>query len=183
MRAADLAAKMIADMERGAPPYWLTFSGQPGTGKTMLAQQIHARAGMLADAATANHPPQYGTYDERRRRPGVRWLAATSFARLYLDDGQYDLPEYLGVEWLVSIDDLGTGPEGGKARSILADAYYRLANQRLGKWTIWTTNLTLDEVKAQIDARVSSRLIRDDNRLVTLTVTDYALRPKNSAAR
>jgi DNA replication protein DnaC len=99
------------------------------------------------------------------------------FARLYLDDKQYDLPEYLAHEWLVLFDDLGAKRDG---KDVLADAIMRLANQRLGKWTLWTTNLSLDEIAKRIDARVSSRLIRDENRLVTITAGDYA---KRKAAR
>lgn len=178
VKAADAAARFIADIERGARPYWLTFTGIPGTGKTMIARQIFERAQPLCELATANHPQQTGIYDEMKRRPRCVWTDATKFAHRYLDDRQYDLPEYLAVEWLLAFDDLGTEPDGGRARDALAPAFYRLANQRLDRWTIWTTNLTLDEVARRIDARVSSRLIRDDNRLVTITAPDYALRKR-----
>lgn len=176
IRAADAAARLIADMERGAEPYWLTLTGLPGTGKTMLARQIYERARPLCAAATQNHPQQVGIYDERKRRPGCRWIDATRFSQLYLDDRQYDLPEHLAVEWLLAFDDLGTEPANERAREALAVAFYRLANQRLGKWTIWTTNFTLDEISRRIDARVSSRLIRDNNRILTITAPDFALR-------
>jgi hypothetical protein len=41
---------------------------------------------------------------------------------------------------------------------------------------IWTTNLTLKEISANLDPRISSRLIRDDNRIITINAPDYALR-------
>lgn len=174
-RAADAAAKLVADMERGAAPYWLTISGDPGVGKTFVARQTYDRARPLCAASTANHAQQFGIYNEARRRPDCRWFDAAKFKRLYLDDKQYDLPEYLAVEWLVGFDDLGSTND---AKDVLAEAYYRLANQRLGKWTIWTTNFTIEEIAKRIDPRVASRLIRDENRLITITAPDYARIPK-----
>lgn len=167
---------MVADMEAGVAPYWLTLSGIPGVGKTFIARQIFdVAARTIVSAATANHPQQFGIYSEARRRPDCRWFDAAKFKRQYLDDKQYDLPEYLAVEWLVGFDDLGSSND---AKDLLAEAYYRLANQRLGKWTVWTTNLTIDEIAKRIDPRVSSRLIRDENRLITITAPDFALVPK-----
>ncbi len=174
-KAADACAKFVADVARNGTPYWLTLSGVPGNGKTMLATQTFAEARKYRDMATENHPAQHGTYDERRRRPFHRWIDETTFARLLLDDRQYDLPEYLAHEWLVAYDDLGSKRD---AKDLIGDALFRFANQRLGKWTLWTTNLTMQEVSTRIDPRMSSRLIRDDNRLVTLTAGDYAMRPK-----
>lgn len=174
-RAADVAAQFVADIEAGVAPYWLTLTGVPGSGKTMITRQTFEEARKHVAASTANHPAQFGIYDERRRRPGVRWIDETKFAQLMLDDRQYDLPEHLAHEWLVCFDDLGSKRD---AKELLGDALFRLSNQRLGKWTLWSTNLTLDEITARIDARISSRLIRDDNRLVTIKAGDYATRKK-----
>ncbi len=174
-RAADAAAKFVADVEAGLEPYWLTFSGEPGCGKTMLTRQTFDEAKKHAEAAAANHPQQVGLYDERKRRPGTRWVDETNFVRLMLDDRQYDLPEYIAHEWLVCYDDLGSKRD---AKELLGEALFRLSNQRLGKWTLWSTNFTIDEIKDRVDTRLASRLIRDNNRLVTITAGDYAMRPK-----
>lgn len=141
----------------------------------MLAAQTYKQAATLCERATANHPQAVGIYSDKTRRPNCRGMDEARFARLYLDDRQYDLPEYLAHEWLVLYDDLGSKRDG---KEVLADAILRLANQRLGKWTLWTTNLNLDEIRLRIDARVASRMIRDENRLVTITAGDYAKRPK-----
>ncbi len=170
-RAADAAAKFVADIERGAAPYWLTLIGEPGCGKTMITKQTFNEAAKHRDAATANHPQQSGVYDERRRRPFVRWIDETNFSRLLLDDKQWDLPEYLAHEWLVCYDDLGSKRD---AKDLIGDALFRLANQRLGKWTLWNTNFSLQEISTRIDPRISSRIIRDQNRLVTITAGDYS---------
>lgn len=171
--AAELARRMVADMARGAEPYWLTFAGVPGVGKTWIARQIYVEGRKHNLRATKDCPQQYGTYDERRRRPDCRWIREDEFAQLLLTDKQYDLPEYIAHEWLVGYDDLGTKCDT-KARDVMGDALCRLANQRLGKWTLWTTNFTLDEISARIDARVSSRLIRDSNKFLTIQAQDYA---------
>lgn len=174
-KAAQACAQFVAEIERNAPPRWLTLLGAAGSGKTMLVTQTFREALKHRDAATADHPEQAGLYDETRRRPGSRWIDETRFAHLYLTDHQYDLPEYIAHEWIVCFDDLGSKRDG---KEVLADAIFRLANQRLGKWTLWSTNLTLDEIAKRIDPRVSSRLIRDGNRIVTITAGDYARRQK-----
>ncbi len=90
--------------------------------------------------------------------------------------GEWDLPEYLRADYLVAVDDVGRSRD--TANMTFADGLCRLADQRLGHWMIWTTNLTLAEIGNRLDARIASRLIRDDNRLVTIKASDYALRKK-----
>lgn len=172
--AADAAARFIADMAAGAQPYWLTFSGQQGVGKTMLARQIFERA-------RDHHNPGrhsiwqtgFGVYDESNRRPNCVWLTANGFKDRMLG-GDYDLPEYLRQDFLVVIDDLGAARD--TRDNALSDGLYRLADRRIGRWMVWTTNLTLREIAERLDPRISSRLIRDDNRLVRIEAPDYALR-------
>ncbi len=175
---ADACAKFVAEVEAGAPPRWLTITGVPGNGKTMFGRQTYAEALKHNERATASWPGQFGEYREDRRRPHHRWLAEDEFARAILDGKQYDFPEYLAHEWLVGYDDLGAKTfMSHDARAGFADCVLRLANRRLGKWTIWTTNLTLSEIVVRFDARLTSRLLRDGNRIVTNTAPDYALRP------
>ncbi len=90
--------------------------------------------------------------------------------------GEWDLPEYLRADYLVTVDDLGRSRD--TAAGTFADGLCRLADNRLGRWMIWTTNLTLPEIASRLDPRIASRLIRDDNRLVNIKAGDYALRPR-----
>lgn len=177
VEAADAVARFCADVEAGARPYSLALSGATGCGKTFLSEQLYRAARVHRDAATKDWPAQSGVYDERRRRPFYRWIDESTFARLIFDDRQYDLPEHVAHEWLVCYDDLGTKTFAtAGTRESFNDALFRLANQRLGKWTIWSTNLSLEEISNRIDARLASRLIRDGNRFVTIKAGDYALR-------
>lgn len=161
-------------MERGAPPYWLTFLGAPGVGKTMLARQTFAAARRCNPGDRQSlWVTGTGLYDQRDRRPRCVWFSAPEFKDQMLG-GDYDLPEYLQSDYLVAIDDLGANPDTRDNR--FADGIYRLANNRVGRWMLWTSNLSLNDIRGKIDARVSSRLIRDNNRVITITAPDYALR-------
>jgi hypothetical protein len=177
--AADRCAKFIADMEAGREPYWLTLRGSQGVGKTMMARQV------FEFAAKSCNPGRHslwvagtGVYEEANRRPRCVWYSAAGFKDAMLG-GDYGLPEYLRADYLVAIDDLGAAKD--TRDNALADGLYRLADQRSHRWMIWTTNLTLNEISERLDPRISSRLIRDDNRLVSISAGDYALRQKGAA--
>lgn len=169
-RAADACAKMVTDMRAGATPYWLTLTGAQGCGKTMLAFQVF-------DQARAINPGRASLWIGERRRPRCYWYTEPDFADAIRTDTR--LPEYLADDYLVLIDDLGTARERFEQ---VADALYRLANARLGKWTLWTSNLNLTEISDKIDQRLASRLIRDGNKGVRITAPDYALRNRKIAA-
>lgn len=173
MKARAAAAAFIRDMEEGKPGRWLTLIGDPGVGKTMIARQILAQSKLSNPGATGTWIS--GTRDgdaERNPRPNCVWLDASAFAKRLLT-GQFDEPEYYFNDWCVVLDDLGAARD--TKTGFIADAIYRFANSRLGKWTVWTSNLDLKAINDQIDPRIASRLIRDENRLLKIDARDYAL--------
>lgn len=171
-RAAAACSQYVSDIAAGADPYWLTLSGVPGSGKTFLARQTFLAAAKFnhrGNAPVCLTNPR----DPADRRPDCVWLDSTRFADRLLACREFDLPEYLARDFLVAYDDLGAARDKS---DFLADALYRLCNHRLARWTIFTTNLTLEEISTRIDDRVASRLIRDRNLGLSLKAGDYALR-------
>ena len=162
-KMANEAALMVAEMQAGRAPRWLTISGTRGSGKTMIARAIIEQARRI-------NPGNASLWYGPMRRPRCIWYNETDFADAIRE--HHRLPEYLSEDYLVVIDDLGTARE---RFDMVADALYRLANARLGAWTVWTTNLTHAEIDQRIDARLASRLIRDRNRCVKVTARDYSL--------
>ena len=64
----------------------------------------------------------------------------------------------------------------GHSHSTFAiDKLYELLNERLGKWTVLTSNLTLTQFQ-EWDQRIASRLIRDGNECVETVTKDFATR-------
>lgn len=162
-------------MAAGAEPYWLCFAGKQGCGKTMLAEQIFEEAKKHNPGRHSLWVGGTGIYHEANRRPNCVWLSVHDFKTQMLG-GRFDLPEYLRHDFHVAIDDLGAAKDTRDAA--LADGLYRVAEQRMGRWMTWTTNLTLAEISDRLDPRISSRLIRGNNRLLGITAGDYALRPR-----
>lgn len=162
-------------MEMGVSPYWLTFLGPPGVGKTELARQILAQSKLNNPGRHSLWVAGSGIRVEENRRPNCEWFTQSSFGDR-MRGGEFDLPEYLRPDHFVAMDDLGAARD---KTDFVADGLFRLADVRSHRWMVWTSNLSLPDISQRLDARISSRLIRDDNRLVTISATDYALVKKH----
>lgn len=166
-KAADACALFVAEIRRNLEPRWLTISGPTGCGKTHLARMTLAAAFRHSpEASSVFLAPFPGA-----RRPRCVFFTAPRFAIQTRADP--DLPEYLADDFLVVVDDLGADREYFDTSR---EAFYRLANARARKWTLWTTNLTFDQISQQLDDRIASRLIRGGNRAVRMASPDYARR-------
>ena len=89
-----------------------------------------------------------------------------------LREGGYRIFDDLKNCDLLAIDDLGAGHD----TDFTINKLYELLNERLGKWTIITCNLYLDEIGKQMDTRISSRFIRSGSVVVNMETEDYNLR-------
>jgi hypothetical protein len=135
-------------------------------GQDDLAEQIFAQARLI-------NPGRAGIWMGPKRRPQCVWMPETRFADAIMTDSGY--PKYLADDYLVVLDDLASARERWDRVSA---AIFDLANVRLGKWMIWTSNLNIREISAALGERVASRLQRDGNRGVRISAPDYALRNK-----
>ena len=82
------------------------------------------------------------------------------------------MDDLFDVELLVIDDLLSAHDPRGFLSSIASD----LAERRLGKWTIFTSNFLLDQI-AKKETRVASRMLRSGNEVIQLdNIADFNLR-------
>lgn len=160
-RMLTAANQMCNDIASCQRPYWLSFVGKSGSGKTYLAKQIKRAAQSLLP-----HHPEL-----------IYPVEFVSWAKLLdrLRDGEYYRIRDIEDANFIVLDDIGT--EGDKTGFAL-EKLYRCIVAREEKWMVLTSNLDLEEIADQLDTRISSRLIRDRNVTVHIQTQDYALRPK-----
>lgn len=165
--AADACAQFVADYTANGAPYWLTLSGPTGCGKSMLLEQTHRQiVRVFADREPTrggNAPRSFDAYGFTSRMRG----------------GEYELPKELASASMLSFDDLGASRD---TTGFVADSLCWLAEMRLGRWTMWTTNLDSAALVQRIDERFVSRLIRAGSRVVTIAAGDYWSRSRGGKA-
>lgn len=147
-------------------PYWLTFLGPSGIGKTFLLEQLFK---CLADNIE-RWPILTGSDGSER---GARCAHIKPAADL--DD--FEAPADFGRYDLIYAEDVGAmGNKGSGA--VITDRTVELLLHRPRRWTLIDANLTLEEMAATLDARVVSRLKRDGSVLIELPneIPDYNFR-------
>lgn len=132
---------------------WLSLLGKSGRGKTHLARRIDAW--------------------RQTRGKGLyfyRWLDLVAQFR-----GDRDtIPKFMercDINRLLIVDDIGAGYETEFAAAVLAE----IAERRVGKPTVFTSNLSLEQI-AGIDSRIASRMFRGNSEVFTFKAApDYCL--------
>lgn len=165
----NAAARFVLAVRSGSgTPHWLSLLGKSGAGKTMVAKRIwrwfkqselfrsevHKRGQLIIYPGQWCYWPNVAS--ELQANSGYGWL------------------EDLATEKLVVFDEIGSERD---VSAHVRDCLARTLCARVGKWTIITSNKTLHNIAADIDARVASRMIRDGSVVVELDVPDYALTP------
>ena len=163
-RPAFLATMMGGPCEdaRSIVPRWLSFLGQSGTGKTFLSQLIFeqaARVTALKASALVLSPIRKFFWPRllSRLRDGEYWLVRE------LADCNFVFLDELSLEH----DPSGFG----------ADKLCEILSCRVGKWTLLTSNLSMEKL-GDVDGRISSRLRRGGSVVVEVETVDFNLRAK-----
>ena len=139
-------ARWITAYKRGYSPRWLSLLGTSGAGKTMLAREVRRVCG--------------GKF--------VTWTRVTNMLR----EGEYRWFSDLMREHIVILDDIGSE----HATPFVAAKLYEFLSERVGRWTVVTANLSLEQIGQRIDVRIASRMRRDDSQVVDVDVPDFNLR-------
>lgn len=148
-------------------PRWLTLIGTSGVGKTMLAKEAYrhfmeySRFEVHFDAQRYRIDGNTGQYCQWRR-----------FAKAIQSGEGQGWEHDLGRDWFVVFDDIGSEDDPwGKAKGSLD----RLADARIGKWTLWTSNLPLGKFAEKLDTRIADRMLRNGSVVVETNLESWAL--------
>lgn len=128
-------------LNKQRPRRWLSLLGASGVGKTHLAEAVR-------DVLVKERSILLTQF--------WKWQRVVSMLR----SGEWALVEYLihEVDVLV-LDDVGAE---NVTPPIIA-ALNRIADGRLARWTMFTSNLLSDDIGKNIDVRIASRMFRGDN--------------------
>lgn len=159
---------------RDASPYMLTLLGDPGTGKTRLATALHAWAVRnLRGHAGWEAVWQDGVEHQVPQYRDVWWIQSNRMLKRIREGDSGYIDDAAG-RYFVLIDDLGSEYQTPFATSV----YDELIDRRVGKWTLITSNLTLEQMRAELGARIPSRLLRQGGQVLQThgTIADYSTR-------
>jgi DNA replication protein DnaC len=155
-------------MNKGSAPYWISYLGGTGIGKTHLSKEIFRYVDNHY-SHTELYQRRDGSYSNYRECIFMDCRKLAKMAR----NGEYDSITNLSNVYFLVLDDLGAAYD---RNGYIASVYDELINDRLGKWTVITSNLDAEEISEQLDARIASRLVRNNSVRLDLTAPDYNTR-------
>ena len=146
--ALQEALSFVADTRAGRGR-WLSLLGSSGVGKTHLARGIREEF-------------------PGRRNKFIRWITVCDYMR----SGDFGVLDAMAEAHVLICDDIGAAYETDLSRAKI----YELAERRINKPTVFTSNLDLQGVAKEVDSRVASRMVRDGSRVVQFRdCPDWAL--------
>lgn len=176
--------RWLHDFTTGGEPRWLVITGWSGVGKThvatAIAEMLKHRARTIYEAhyRRDTHPEDSWLY--RQEGPiYCKWARLIDLSR----EGDYSPFRRACEDFLKIIDDIGAEglQQDGKPFQHVINQLGKLHDQRMGKWTIITTNYSHADMAAKFDTRISSRWLRGENAVVDLSnVRDFNIRRRTS---
>lgn len=153
------ASNMLRDVFFGREKHWLSLIGSCGTGKTFLAGEMTK----WAFRSILN--------EHERLKSGVVkffWPRLLSDLR---EQKYWLVNEIRDANWVMIDEIVIEHDPSGFAKDKLCE----ILSSRVGRWTVLTSNLSLERL-GELDTRIPSRMVRDDSTVIDCTTTDYALR-------
>lgn len=167
----DAANSFCADLKAGTSPRWLSYLGSTGTGKTHLSVRIMAYFEKHCEGRYI--PNQDLTKTQYCQRGSFRsWRKISERIR----NGDYGIISDLENYHLLIIDDIGS--EYKSKNDLVTSKLDQLLDARLGKWTVITANLSLEQIGEFMDVRIASRLMRGGSKIIDVDALDFNLRNK-----
>lgn len=194
---AELTSMLLAamdwcnDIADNLPPRWLTLCGYPGIGKTFLAKLsrdwLHKYGRWIYEHKVRPTVPDfendYRTLFGYAQEGGYffKWSRMLDTMR----DGDYGHINFVVEGWVRIIDDLGTEVIGrdGLPTPFAMNTMAKLADRRVGKWTLFTTNYNRRSIAEVFEPRIASRMMRDGSVIIECSAIDYNLRRGHNQAQ
>ena len=158
LEMAGKCGKFALSVKEGGEPRWLTILGPSGSGKTHCARRLWQSL--------------HGRFNWDR----MDYIAALIYWPAFMSElragGAYDREREMQRWPMLCLDDIGAERD---TTGFAAEHLNTLLGCRVGRWTIITSNLSLEQIGA-IDPRIADRMIREPNILIELNVKSYAMR-------
>ena len=139
-------------------PRWLSICGTSGSGKTHCATKLFNWAYKRSDWRKTAYLPA-----------GIYW---PSFVEELRGGNAFERRADIQKWPVLFLDDVGAERD---TTGFATESLNTLLGCRIGRWTIITSNMTIDQLEAK-DSRIASRIVRPPNICVGVITQDYATR-------
>lgn len=159
----DGCGRFMKAFKDGEKPRWISLLGEVGTGKTHCANRMWGRM-----------ERKYEWHNFRYFHEKIYWPAMVQDLRS-AEQGDGNWQRFIEMRsWpVLFLDDIGAERDN---TGFASEQLNTILGCRVGKWTIITSNLLLDQL-AKIDPRIADRIIREPgNEFVELNCESYGLK-------
>lgn len=169
-RLFDAVAQFASEINFKAGPRWLTLSGASGIGKTMLAREVWRHFMDWSRFEIGLDEKEYAITQNTGQFCDWRGFCSD------LRRGGFGRVRDLEKDWFVALDDIGSERD---EKGFIAAQLDLIANSRSQltrpKWTLITTNLTLQGIAEIYDQRIADRMLRNGSVVIESDLRSYNL--------